>query len=39
MEFGGPYPLGQILDLWFRFFFFFFFLKDLDAYLLLYSSS
>ena len=25
MEFGGPYPLGQILDLWFRFFFFFFF--------------
>ena len=37
MEFGGPYPLGQILDLWFRFFFFFFFFfKDLDAYLLLY---
>ena len=25
MELGGPYPMGQILDLWFRFFFFFFF--------------
>ena len=26
MEFGGPYPMGQILDLWFRFFILFYFI-------------